>query len=911
MSTINGRSFSTPRNVNLKGQGVGRGGILRFEGKNTTNPFSATANGLYINNSNQLVSSLQGTTTVIGAVGAGGTPTWESLFAADATFNVAGTTWTIDNSSGNNAVVTVTNTGAGSGALIQLTNAGTGEDIRGDSGTWSVTKAGVATFAAVSVSGTSSAFTFTGAAVWTLLDNSATALSIGAAGDTNMLVFDTSNAQPIVKFNDYLTVVDGNATFISTSNTVSNVLVTNNTATTFGADANSSGVMVVRSTSLTTGSLLQLQLTEGTLNGGFYLTARDVTGSANVFTLGEDGAVVIAGAAASTVFTITNGDVVLSDSSITLTDADNAATLDVINNTATTAAVVRFASTTATFTGTTTGAYVYISHSGLTTGTLLGLTAVAASTSVGVVDIAVAGLTSGSALRITAATANFTTGGKLIELTSTAAVAGNLLTATTTGAYSGTGMVLITAGAMTTGITLSIVSTTGLTSGSLIRATSSTAGAIATNGAVSFTATGAFTTAAAVGFVSVQANTTTAGYVMDISATSLTTGVGLAIANGSSAMTSGSLLRITAGGTGAIATNGIVSFTHSGDFTSTSAINGGFVEVKANSTTAGTIINVLGTALTTGVALNISNGTAATTSGSLLRVAAGGTGAVATNGIVSFTHTGVYTSTTAINGGFVEIKASATTAGTILNIVGAALTTGVGVNISNGTSGVTTGSLLRVTAGGTGTVATNGVVNFVHSGIFGSTSNAGFVNITANASTGGTILAVNATGLTDGVGIYSPSAEAGLTTGKYMSLGGGVFTIAKFGATVIAGSALGTAALTLTAGDATITSGNLVLTAGTIQNTPQAIVNANTAISVVTLVTTISNAGATTHTLADGTVGQIKVITQTTYTGDAVITPANFVGTTITLNAAGDSWVGIFAGTEWRTLALAGTAAVA
>ena len=64
-----------------------------------------------------------------------------------------------------------------------------------------------------------------------------------------------------------------------------------------------------------------------------------------------------------------------------------------------------------------------------------------------------------------------------------------------------------------------------------------------------------------------------------------------------------------------------------------------------------------------------------------------------------------------------------------------------------------------------------------------------------------------------GIGIYSPSAEAGLTTGKYLSLGG-VFTVAKFGATVITGTAEGTSALTLTTGDVTVTDGDLTLTAG-------------------------------------------------------------------------------------------------
>jgi hypothetical protein len=46
--------------------------------------------------------------------------------------------------------------------------------------------------------------------------------------------------------------------------------------------------------------------------------------------------------------------------------------------------------------------------------------------------------------------------------------------------------------------------------------------------------------------------------------------------------------------------------------------------------------------------------------------------------------------------------------------------------------------------------------------------------------------------------------------------------------------------------------------------------------------------------------------------GDAVITPVNLAdGTTITLNATGDGWQGIYYAGEWHTLNLYGTAAVA
>ncbi|MBT9168342.1 MAG: hypothetical protein DDT19_01687 [Syntrophomonadaceae bacterium] len=69
MTTINQRPFSSPRNINLKGQGTGRGGILLFEGRNAINPLTLTLNGLYVNASNQLVYSAQGTATTLGVVG--------------------------------------------------------------------------------------------------------------------------------------------------------------------------------------------------------------------------------------------------------------------------------------------------------------------------------------------------------------------------------------------------------------------------------------------------------------------------------------------------------------------------------------------------------------------------------------------------------------------------------------------------------------------------------------------------------------------------------------------------------------------------------------------------------------------------------------------------------------------------
>lgn len=133
-------------------------------------------------------------------------------------------------------------------------------------------------------------------------------------------------------------------------------------------------------------------------------------------------------------------------------------------------------------------------------------------------------LTSGIVYGATVGTGVFTTGGAVFKADLTAAVAGSGLVIVTTGAYTGVGLATITAGAMTTGVGLQVTSTTGLTSGSLIRATTSTAGAL-TSGIIQINATGAYT--GTVGALNVLASATTAGTLASIFSASLTTGVGL------------------------------------------------------------------------------------------------------------------------------------------------------------------------------------------------------------------------------------------------------------------------------------------------------------------------------------------------------------------------------------------------
>jgi hypothetical protein len=68
----------------------------------------------------------------------------------------------------------------------------------------------------------------------------------------------------------------------------------------------------------------------------------------------------------------------------------------------------------------------------------------------------------------------------------------------------------------------------------------------------------------------------------------------------------------------------------------------------------------------------------------------------------------------------------------------------------------------------------------------------------------------------------------------------------------------------------------------------------------------ITQAGAAeTRGLANGVEGQFLVMICTVYAADVVVTPSALAGTTITFNAAGDSWIGVFFGGEWHTIASA------
>ena len=89
---------------------------------------------------------------------------------------------------------------------------------------------------------------------------------------------------------------------------------------------------------------------------------------------------------------------------------------------------------------------------------------------------------------------------------------------------------------------------------------------------------------------------------------------------------------------------------------------------------------------------------------------------------------------------------------------------------------------------------------------------------------------------------------------------------------------------------------------------PQAITAAG-AVNLTTPVTTVATSGAIALTLANGAVGQVKIICMTTDGGTATLTPTTLNGyTTVAFDTVGDSCVLIYNTTGgWSVLASQGT----
>src|SRR3990167_10358149 len=112
--TINGIPYSSPKNINLQGTSSLKGSALRFARTSSTNPFDSTSDGLYVNTSNELVFSHQGSTTTI--VVAGGTNSLDAAYgAATPAITMDNGALTLNDSTDGTAnTLTIAKSGAGS-----------------------------------------------------------------------------------------------------------------------------------------------------------------------------------------------------------------------------------------------------------------------------------------------------------------------------------------------------------------------------------------------------------------------------------------------------------------------------------------------------------------------------------------------------------------------------------------------------------------------------------------------------------------------------------------------------------------------------------------------------------------------------------------------------------------------------
>jgi len=425
MSTIKGRTYSSPKNINL------RQGIVRFDKEWSSNPLSLDSNGygLYINSSDQLVYWDGSSTSILGTAGSMVNYSLDDAYNDGTEMTVDGAAVTLTGTHATNNTISVT--GSGTGNLIDLTNTGSGKDIDGTSSTWYVSAAGAAVFTAITgcdalTAAANLTLEATGTGTITLGGTSSGAIGIGAGGGavtiTNSLtITGSADATKLTVTAGDVTIANGILSLDSDDTTQGGNLVIPSSA------ATTSNCISITADDLTTGAAIYIDSDNGAsfASQGGYLHFID--GTNPVFHVGRYGATTIAGNAEGTdsltltkgdlrltdgaliitagAFTYTAGDMTMSDGSLAITDADDAASFSVTNDTATSATVVALAGS-GVFTGSTTASWMTLTPSGLTSGT--GLYAIGAGLTTGkLVDLATdATMTTGTILNVQCTGAN-------------------------------------------------------------------------------------------------------------------------------------------------------------------------------------------------------------------------------------------------------------------------------------------------------------------------------------------------------------------------------------------------------------------------------------------------------------------------------------------------------------------------
>jgi len=412
----NDRSYTNLRGLNL----TAKNGCVRFVTPTTTPTTTGDERILYCNGSDQLIFDDGASATALGSSGVVSSFGLNDAYDDGTSITVDGGAVTLNGSHATNVLLDLNYSGVGTGNMIDIQNGSSGSqgyDIIGTDDTWSITSPGVIVATGLTMLDSEIITLGTGSDATIQWDAAKLDIDAAAINFDGPVTVETGHAFTVsgTASSDYLIVTAGDVLLsegsivLTDDDNAASLSVTNDGATTAGAAADTGVVNFVCDT-LTTGTLLHLSTTEGTLNGGFYLRCWDETDDQAEFTVGENGAVTIVGKATTDVLTITDGDLVVTQGSITITaDDDNAATLSLVNDTATTADVVSFTGSGA-FTG---DSFMLVSPSGLTTGRA--------------VEVTCAALTTGEALYVTT---DAITSGKGIYVTNAgeAITSGELLT---------------------------------------------------------------------------------------------------------------------------------------------------------------------------------------------------------------------------------------------------------------------------------------------------------------------------------------------------------------------------------------------------------------------------------------------------------------------------------------------------
>lgn len=136
------------------------------------------------------------------------------------------------------------------------------------------------------------------------------------------------------------------------------------------------------------------------------------------------------------------------------------------------------------------------------------------------------------------------------------------------------------------------------------------------------------------------------------------------------------------------------------------------------------------------------------------------------------------------------------------------LTTQAALSLTASGTGLTTGSVLKVTSATTGAVNTNGIVSLQASGNYTSTGNNGLLDVLANSTTAGTVAKFSGTSLTTGTGVVMIGGTA-MTTGKVLDIN---TTTYDHGNATETGSLMNLAFTDATTGTSTSTTNGLLVT---------------------------------------------------------------------------------------------------